>query len=87
MSRPASDATESAGIVHDHCRTGRCLAPGSGGKGATVELLLLVLLIVLIVAAVGGGVGYRGGVYRTPGLGLAGVLLVILLILLLLGYL
>jgi hypothetical protein len=37
------------------------------------------------VLAVGGGAGYRGGVYRGPGIGLGGILLIILLILLLTG--
>ena len=48
-------------------------------------MLLLILLIVLILLAVGGGLGYGDGAYRSPGLGLAGVLLVILLVLWLTG--
>ena len=45
--------------------------------------LLTLLLIVLIVLLVTGGVGYGGGVYRGPGIGLGGILLIVLLILLL----
>ena len=39
--------------------------------------LLTLLLIVLIVLAITGGVGYGGGVYRGPGIGLGGILLII----------
>ncbi|HVL26688.1 MAG TPA: hypothetical protein VM390_00965 [Acidimicrobiales bacterium] len=45
-----------------------------------IEILLLVLLVAVLV----GAFGYGGGTYRTPGIGLGGVLLIILLILLLL---
>ena len=47
--------------------------------------MAFALLIVLIVLAVGGGVGYNGGAYRSGGLGLGGLLLIILLILFLTG--
>ena len=56
-----------------------------GRNGENVVMLLLLLLILLIVLAFGGGVGYRGGAYRSPGIGIGGVLLIILLILLLTG--
>ncbi len=59
--------------------------PADMGQDEGVSLLLLILLIVLIVALAGGGYGYRGGVYRGPGLGLGGLLLIILIILLLVG--
>lgn len=42
-----------------------------------------ILLIVLLVAVLLGAFGYGGGSYRTPGIGLGGVLLIVLLILLL----
>ena len=44
-----------------------------------IEILLVVLLVVVLV----GAFGYGGGSYRSPGIGLGGVLLIILLILLL----
>ena len=44
-----------------------------------LELILIVLLVVVLL----GAFGYGGGSYRTPGIGLGGVLLIILLILLL----
>ena len=47
--------------------------------------MLLILLIVLIVLALFGGLGYGGGAYRTPGLSLAGLLLIVLLVLFLAG--
>jgi hypothetical protein len=48
--------------------------------------MLLILLIILILLALGGGVGWYGdGAYRAPGLGLAGVLAVVLIVLLLAG--
>ncbi|MFP5320206.1 MAG: DUF3309 domain-containing protein [Acidimicrobiia bacterium] len=45
--------------------------------------LLEIILIVLLIAVLLGGFGYGGGAYRTPGIGLGGILLIILLILLL----
>ena len=56
--------------------------PTPAGDIAHVDLLTL-LLIILIILAVTGGLGYGGGVYRGPGIGLGGILLIILLILLL----
>lgn len=45
-----------------------------------IEILLLVLLVVVLVGAFSG---LGGGSYRTPGIGLGGILLIILIILLL----
>jgi hypothetical protein len=45
---------------------------------------MLLILIVLILLFGGGGAFFNGGAYQTPGFGLAGVL-VLLLILHLLG--
>ena len=45
--------------------------------------LLEILLIVLLVVVVVGALGFGDGGYRTPGLGLGGILLIVLLILLL----
>lgn len=45
--------------------------------------IIEILLIVLIIAALVGGFGYGGGTYRTPGIGLGTILLIVLLILLL----
>lgn len=47
--------------------------------------MLLILLIILIVLALFGGLGYGDGAYRTPGISLAGLLLVLLLFLVLTG--
>lgn len=47
--------------------------------------MLLILLIILIVVLVGGGMGWNNGAYRTPGLSLAGLLIIVLLVLLLTG--
>ncbi len=44
-----------------------------------IEIILIVLLVVVLL----GAFGYGGGAYRTPGIGLGGILLIILLILLL----
>lgn len=44
-----------------------------------------IILIVLIVAVLLGGFGFRGGMYRTPGIGLGGLLLIVLIILLVTG--
>lgn len=46
-------------------------------------MLLLILLIVLIVLAFGGGLGYAD--YRTPGIGLGALLVIVLLVMLLTG--
>jgi hypothetical protein len=49
-------------------------------------MLLIILLIVLIVLALGGGVGWYGdGAYRGPGLSIAGLLIIVLLVLFLTG--
>lgn len=45
-----------------------------------IEILLLVLLVVVLVGAFSG---LGGGSYRTPGIGLGGILLIILIILVL----
>jgi hypothetical protein len=51
--------------------------------------LLLIILIVLALLFLGGGFGMRGhssyGSYSTPGIGLGGILLIILVVLLLTG--
>lgn len=47
--------------------------------------MLLILLIILIVLALFGGLGYGDGAYRTPGISLAGLLLILLLFLVLTG--
>lgn len=47
--------------------------------------MITILLIVLIVLALFGGLGYGEGAYRGPGIGLAGILLIVLLVLLLTG--
>lgn len=51
--------------------------------------MLLIILIILAVLFLGGGLGTRGhstyGSYSTPGIGLGGILLIILIILLLSG--
>lgn len=51
--------------------------------------MLLLILIILAVVFLGGGLGTRGhstyGSYSTPGIGLGGILLIILIILLLSG--
>lgn len=72
------------GIMRTPPRTG---ARGSSGAplGKTnlmglIEILLLVLLVVVLVGAFSGA---GGGAYRTPGIGLGGILLIILLVLLL----
>ncbi len=44
-----------------------------------IEIVLIVLLVLVLLAAF----GYGGGAYRTPGIGLGGILLIIVLILLL----
>ncbi len=49
------------------------------GTGRSIEIVLVVLLVLVVL----GAFGYRGGSYRTPGIGLGGILLIILLILLL----
>jgi hypothetical protein len=41
--------------------------------------LSTLLLVVLIVLAITGGVGYGGGIYRGPGIGLGGILLILVL--------
>jgi len=46
--------------------------------------VLEVVLIVLLVAVLLGGFGYGGGAYRTPGIGIGGILLLILLVVLIL---
>jgi hypothetical protein len=46
---------------------------------------MLILLIVLILIFGLGGNFYNGGIYRTGGFGLGGIVLVILIILLLTG--
>jgi hypothetical protein len=51
-------------------------------SGENAHMLLLILLIILIVLAFGGGFGYRGGIYRGPGIGLGGILLILLILLL-----
>lgn len=43
-----------------------------------IEILLIVLLAFVLL----GAFGYGGGTYRTPGIGLGGLLLIILLVLL-----
>ena len=45
--------------------------------------LLEIVLIVLLVVVLLGAFGYGGGTYRTPGIGVGGILLILLLILLL----
>lgn len=51
--------------------------------------MLLIILIVLAILFLGGGYGFRGhstyGSYSTPGIGLGGILLIIVIILLLTG--
>jgi hypothetical protein len=51
--------------------------------------LLVIILIILAVVFLGGGLGTRGhstyGSYSSPGIGLGGILLIILVILLLTG--
>ena len=51
--------------------------------------MLVIVLIILAVVFLGGGFGMRGhstyGSYSTPGIGMGGILLVILVILLLTG--
>ena len=51
--------------------------------------MLVIVLIILAVLFLGGGFGTRGhstyGSYSTPGIGLGGILLIILVILLLTG--
>ncbi len=44
--------------------------------------VLEIVLIVLLVAVLLGAFGYGGGAYRTPGIGLGGILLIILLVVL-----
>ncbi len=44
-----------------------------------------ILLIVLILMAFGGGFGYNKGTYRTPGISLGTILLIILLVMLFRG--
>jgi len=48
-------------------------------------MLLLLLVLVLIFGVPFGGSYYNGGVYRSYGFGLGGLLVVVLLILLLTG--
>lgn len=57
---------------------------GTGHPGKEVTMLT-ILLIVLIVLALSGGFGYGGGRYRSGGIGVGGILLIILLVLLLTG--
>lgn len=47
-------------------------------------MLLLALVITLLIFA-GGGLGYNSGAFRGPGLSLAGVVLVVILLLLITG--
>ena len=51
--------------------------------------MLLIILIVLALLFLGGGFGMRGhssyGSYSTPGIGLGGILLIILVVLLVTG--
>ena len=53
--------------------------------------MLLIILIVLAVLFLGGGVSTRGhsryGTYSTPGIGLGGLLVIILIVALVTGYL
>ncbi len=67
-------------------RAGRRRAQGSatGASGKVERMgLLEIVLIVLLVLVLLGAFGYGGGAYRTPGIGLGGILLIIVLILLL----
>ena len=48
-------------------------------------MALVVVLVIFILAFVGGGWGYRGGAYRSPGIGIGGALLLVLLLVLLVG--
>ena len=54
---------------------------------ARTECIVIVIsaLIILIVLALFGGLGYGDGAYRTPGISLAGLLLILLLFLVLTG--
>ena len=53
--------------------------------------MLLIILIILAVLFLGGGFSTRGhssyGGYSTPGIGLGGLLLIIVIVLFLTGYL
>jgi hypothetical protein len=53
--------------------------------------VLLIILIILVILFLGGGFSTRGhrtyGSYSTPGIGLGGLLLIVLVVLLLTGYL
>jgi hypothetical protein len=60
-----------------------CLQPTTVGKE---KLMLLILLIVLLLLALGGG-GWGYSRYGAAGLGPAGVILVVLLVLWFAGYL
>ena len=46
---------------------------------------MVVLLVLFILAFVGGGWRYRGGAYRSSGIGIGGALLLVLLLVLLVG--
>ena len=55
------------------------------GCGKIARVALAVLLVIFIVAFVGAGWRYRGGAYRSPGIGLGAALLLVLLLVLLVG--
>ena len=57
----------------------------ASGCGKIARVLLVVLLVIFILAFVGGGWRYRGGAYRSPGIGIGGALLLLLLLVLLVG--
>ena len=57
----------------------------ASGCGKIARVLLVVLLVIFILAFVGGGWRYRGGAYRSPGIGIGGALLLVLLLVLLVG--
>lgn len=83
LGAPSAGRGRSARLAASGRRSARFSSPATGNTH-DVDLLTLVL-IVLIVAVLAGGFGYGGGVYRGPGIGLGGILLIILLVLLLSG--
>jgi hypothetical protein len=50
-------------------------AAGNGRSMGLIEIVLVVLLVLVIL----GAFGYGGGSYRTPGIGLGGILFILLL--------
>ena len=53
------------------------------GKDTSMGLLEIILVVLLVVVLIGAFSGYGGGAYRTPGIGLGAILLIILLVVLL----